>query len=92
MIKSFWITYLLQYECTWKQSSYGMFVSTCVCSTPNDPRNLAVQSLFHYLKAKNCSLAHCGSAVKTKFNVYGLMNCQMHVCCNLIHANSWVTT
>jgi len=57
----------------------------------NDPRNLAVKFLFHYLKAKNCSLVHCGSAVKTKFNVYGLMNCQMHVCCNLIHANSWVT-
>jgi hypothetical protein len=45
------------------KSSNGMFVSTCVCGTPNDPRNLAVKSLFHYLKAKNCSLVHCGSAV-----------------------------
>jgi hypothetical protein len=95
VIKSFWTTFLLQsaFMChsilsTWKQSSNCMFVSTCVCSTTDDPRNLAVKFSFHYLMVKNCSLVHCGSVVRTKFNIYGL-TCQIHVCCNLIHANSW---
>ena len=93
VMKSFWITLIYCNIWMYLEARLECHVRFNVClQHSNDPRNLAVKFLFHYLKAKNCSLVHCGSAVKTKFNVYGLMNCQMHVCCNLIHANSWVTT
>lgn len=34
---------------TWKQSSNAMFVSTCVCTTTNGPRKLAVKFFFNFI-------------------------------------------